>query len=121
MNQFPIFLSLAGTAPLVVGGGELAAVKARLLLKRARLVEVASDRPSPQLTALINEGRVKLVSPRVDPAMLTGRPLVISASGDAAEDRRVSELARALGIPVNVPDRPELCSFSLPAGGVLPE
>jgi len=115
MNQFPIFLSLAGTAPLVVGGGELAAVKARLLLKRARLVEVASDRPSPQLTALINEGRVKLVSPRVDPAMLTGRPLVISASGDAAEDRRVSELARALGIPVNVPDRPELCSFSLPA------
>ena len=36
MRTFPIFVSFDGRPPLVVGGGELAAIKARLLLKRAR-------------------------------------------------------------------------------------
>ncbi len=35
MRTFPILVSFDGKPPLVTGGGELAAVKARLLLKRA--------------------------------------------------------------------------------------
>src|SRR4026207_1713987 len=35
MRTFPILVSFDGKPPLVVGGGELAAVKARPLLKRA--------------------------------------------------------------------------------------
>src|SRR5919205_224605 len=46
---------------------------------------------------------------------LRGRPLVIAATEDDEEDARVSAIARALGVPVNVPDRPELCTFALPA------
>ncbi len=46
---------------------------------------------------------------------LRGRPLVISASEVDAVDSRVSAIARALGVPVNVPDRPHLCTFALPA------
>ena len=46
---------------------------------------------------------------------MRGRPLVIAATENDEEDSRVSAIARALGVPVNVPDRPELCSFALPA------
>ena len=43
MRTFPIFVSFDGKPPLVVGGGELAAVKTRLLLMRAPSVDVAAD------------------------------------------------------------------------------
>jgi uroporphyrin-III C-methyltransferase/precorrin-2 dehydrogenase/sirohydrochlorin ferrochelatase len=46
---------------------------------------------------------------------IRGRPLVIAATGDDAEDARVAAVARALGVPVNVPDKPALCSFVMPA------
>ncbi|HMK41004.1 MAG TPA: siroheme synthase CysG [Methyloceanibacter sp.] len=115
MRTFPIFVSFEGKSPLVVGGGELAAVKTRLLLKRAPSVAVAAGEIVAELAALAEAGLVSLLPalPGID--QLRGRPLVISATEDDAEDARVSAIARALGVPVNVPDRPELCTFALPA------
>ncbi len=115
MRTFPIFVSFDGKPPLVVGGGELAAVKTRLLLKRAPSVGVAAGEVVAELAALAEAGLVSLLPalPGID--QLRGRPLVISATEDDAEDARVSAIARALGVPVNVPDRPELCTFALPA------
>ncbi|MGE3529795.1 MAG: NAD(P)-dependent oxidoreductase, partial [Methyloceanibacter sp.] len=115
MRTFPILVSFDGKPPLVTGGGELAAVKTRLLLKRASLVEIAADEVTPELAALIEEGAVTRVASRPGIDQLRGRPLVIAATEDEAEDARVSAIARALGVPVNVPDRPELCTFALPA------
>jgi uroporphyrin-III C-methyltransferase/precorrin-2 dehydrogenase/sirohydrochlorin ferrochelatase len=115
VRTFPIFVSFDGKAPLVVGGGQLAAVKTRLLLKRAPSVGVAAGEVVAELAALAEAGLVSLLPalPGID--QLRGRPLVISATEDDAEDARVAAIARALGVPVNVPDRPELCTFALPA------
>lgn len=115
MAGFPIFVDLGRAAPLIVGGGDLALIKARLLLKRADSVVFAADRIVPGITALIREGRAERIAAKPGQEALRGRPLVISATEDEAEDARVSNLARELGVPVNVPDRPELCSFSLAA------
>jgi uroporphyrin-III C-methyltransferase/precorrin-2 dehydrogenase/sirohydrochlorin ferrochelatase len=46
---------------------------------------------------------------------LEGYALIFGATGDDARDRAVSETARAVGIPVNVVDRPELSDFIMPA------
>ncbi len=115
MRVFPIFVSVDRKPPLVVGGGELAAIKARLLLKRAPSVDIAADAVVPELAELAAEGRVAILPPRPGVDQVRGRPLVIAATGDDQEDRRVSAIARALGVPVNVPDRPALCSFAMPA------
>ena len=115
MRTFPIFVSFDGKPPLVVGGGELAAIKTRLLLKRAEIVEVAAQDLVPELAKLAQAGQVVHVDPEPGIDQLRGRPLVIAATGDDEEDSRVSAIARALGVPVNVPDRPELCTFALPA------
>ena len=71
-----------------------------------------SRRRSPRLPRK-GSSRSFLARPGID--QLRGRPLVIAATEDDAEDTRVSAIARALGVPVNVPDRPELCTFALPA------
>lgn len=115
MAGFPIFVELGRTPPLIVGGGELALVKARLLLKRANRVLFAADRVVPGIAKLLAEGRAERISGAPDVETLRGRPVVISATEDDVEDTRISHLAREIGVPVNVPDRPELCSFSLAA------
>ncbi len=115
MKTFPIFVSVDHRPPLVVGGGELAAVKTRLLLKRAPVVDVAAESFGAELAALEREGRVTRVDPAPGIDQVRGRPLVISATEDEVEDTRVSAIARAFGVPVNVPDKPDLCSFALGA------
>lgn len=115
MRTFPIFVSFDGKPPLVVGGGDLAAIKTRLLLKRADRVDVAADDLAPELAQFAEAGTVARCAPAPGIDQLRGRPLVIAATEDEQEDARVSAIARALGVPVNVPDRPELCTFALPA------
>ena len=115
MRVFPIFVSFDGKPPLVTGGGELAAAKVRLLLKRAPSVDVAAETLVPALAKLAEAGQVTQIAPLPGIDQLRGRPLVIAATQDDEEDARVSAIARALGVPVNVPDRPELCTFVLPA------
>ncbi len=115
MAGFPVFIEVGRTAPLIVGGGNVAAIKARLLLRRADRLTFAADAVVPAIRELVDQGKADLIGGGVGEAQLRGRPLVISATGNDDEDRRVSELARAMGVPVNVPDRPELCSFSLAA------
>ena len=115
MRSFPIFIDVERKPPLVTGGGELATVKARLLLKRAEIVDIAAGELGPELAELQRAGRVALVPGRPGIDQIRGRPLVIAATGDDDEDARVAAMARALGVPVNVPDRPALCSFVMPA------
>lgn len=115
MASFPIFVDLGHAEPLVVGGGDLALSKVRLLLKRAARVQVAAGSLVPGLKALIEDGRCGSLPAHPGEEEIRGRPLVISATGDDAEDGRVSAIARRLGVPVNVPDRPHLCTFSLGA------
>lgn len=115
MRTFPIFVSVERKPPLVTGGGELGAIKSRLLLKRAKIVDVAADRLVPELAELERAGRVVVIAAQPGVDQIRGRPLVVAASGDDAEDARVAAIARALGVPVNVPDKPALCSFVMPA------
>src|SRR6476660_5469314 len=115
MRTFPIFVSVDRKPPLVTGGGELAAIKARLLLKRTETVDIAAERLGPELAELERAGRVALIAAQPGVDQVRGRPLVIAATGVDAEDARVAAIARALGVPVNVPDKPALCSFVMPA------
>ena len=64
MRTFPIFINVERKPPLVTGGGELAAVKARLLLKRAEIVDIAAGELGLELAELERAGRVALIPAR---------------------------------------------------------
>lgn len=114
MNGFPAFLRLAGQPALLVGGGEAAVAKARLLLAAGAELTVVSTLPAAELAAWAQAGRLTLERRAARPRDVDGRVLVIVADADA-DGLAVAAAARAARLPVNVVDRPELCSFVMPA------
>ena len=94
MRFFPVFLDLAGQPALVVGDGPTARRKAELLAAAGAAVRTR---------------------PGFSPADLPGCRLAIGAEASETDLHALSAAAQAAGVPVNVVDRPELCSFIMPA------
>ena len=115
MRFFPLFTDLQGASVLVVGGGEQAAQKVRLLLRTAARITLVAPQANDELAQLAREGRVELAKRPFLESDLAGRRLVYVATGDLAQDRAVSAAAQAGAIPVNVVDRPDLSTFITPA------
>lgn len=110
MRYFPIFVDLQGRRVVVVGGGEEALRKVRLLLKTDAVIEVVA----PQLHAeLAESSRVHWVGTEFRPALLDGAALVCSA--DKALNAQVSAEAQARGIPVNAVDEADISTFIVPS------
>ena len=115
MDFLPIFLNVRGQPALVVGGGEVAARKAALLAKAQARVTVVAPELSDALGAAVNAGEVTHRARAFEPHDLDGFSLVIAATDDEAVNREVATAAKARRLPVNVVDRPELCTFVMPA------
>jgi len=60
MKTFPMFLQMAGRRVVIMGGGEQAAQKARLILKTEATVEIWAATFDAELSDLAASGRVTL-------------------------------------------------------------
>ncbi|GHV82521.1 siroheme synthase [Spirochaetia bacterium] len=116
MPRFPLFISLEGLCCVIVGGGAVAERKVFALLDfGARIMVFALDATEP-LKALALEGRITLRERAYGGAAdIRGAALVLAATDDRELNRRIAEDARNAGIPVNVADDPDLCTFFFPA------
>lgn len=115
MNYFPIFLDLNNRLCLLVGGGEIATRKGRLLAKAgARLRVVALD-ISAELRELVAHQQGELYEREYHATDLTDCVLVIAATDDTSLNEIVSRDAQARNLPVNVVDNPALCTYITPA------
>lgn len=110
MRYFPIFVDLQGRPVTVVGGTEEALRKVRLLLKTGAVINIIAPALHDELTA---EPRVNWIARGYHAGLLEGAALVYSA--DAALNARVAEDAKALGIPVNAVDNPDISTFIVPS------
>jgi uroporphyrin-III C-methyltransferase/precorrin-2 dehydrogenase/sirohydrochlorin ferrochelatase len=88
MEQLPIFLNLSGRTVVLMGKGEAADAKARLIARA--------------------DGRIV-------PEWEEGATIAFVALDDEDAARAASQALRARGLLVNVVDRPDLCDFTTPA------
>ncbi len=110
MRYFPIFFDLEGRKVLVVGGGEEALRKVRLLLKTTARILVVAPLLHDELAA---EPRVEWLATGFEASQLDGVALVYAAEPDV--NGRVSAEAIARGIPVNVIDVADISTFLTPS------
>ena len=88
MEQLPIFLNLRGRTVVLVGEGEAADAKARLIVRAGG---------------------------RIVPEWEEGAAIAFVALDDDEQARAAARALRARGLLVNVVDRPDLCDFTTPA------
>ena len=115
MKFFPMFLRMVGRDVVIVGGGETAAQKARLMLKtEARLTFVAPGL-DPELAALVEEGRARHHIGTITPETFRNVALAFIGTGCPGIDASLHALAREAGALVNVVDQPHLCEAVTPS------
>ena len=115
MEYLPLFVDLKDRMCLVVGGGEIAARKAGLLLKANAKVTMVAPDISASTKALVENEQVIWLKKSFEKTQLAEQTLVIAATDNNDVNKAVYQQAKALNILVNVADCPELCDFILPS------
>jgi len=115
-NLFPIFLKLENLHTLIVGGGYVGLEKITAVLDNsplARVTLVAPEIRGEIRTIAAVNSRINLIVRKFQDDDLPEKDLVIVATNDKAENKRIWEAARARHILANVADTPDICDFYL--------
>jgi precorrin-2 dehydrogenase/sirohydrochlorin ferrochelatase len=108
---YPVNLVVAGRRVLVVGGGTVAAEKARGLQAAGADVHVVAPTVGPEVRGL----GVRWDERAYAPGEVARYRLAVAATDDPATNQAVFDDAEAAGVWVNAADDPDRCSFTLPA------
>lgn len=113
MSYFPLMIQLEQAPVLLVGGGKTARRKASILREFGASVDVVAPVIAPEIRALGTFLHQRIFTE--DDLERQPWRLVVAATDDRAVNQAISEGCRKRGIPVNVVDDPELCTFIFPA------
>jgi uroporphyrin-III C-methyltransferase/precorrin-2 dehydrogenase/sirohydrochlorin ferrochelatase len=116
MRFLPVCLDLTRGRVVLIGTGTLAVGKLRLLLSAHATVRWYPGHAdvADEIVSLAAAGRleVSLDDPRTADFL---NPIAVVCAGGGLLDEEIAIRARALGLPVNVVDRPDLSTFVFPA------
>lgn len=115
MKAFPMFIKTTDRRVIIVGGGEQAAQKARLILKTDAQIVFAAHALDPEIEALVEAGRAKWHKGPLTEEFFLGAAMVFVATGCFAVDVSAHAIAKAAQCYVNVVDQPHLCDITTPS------
>ncbi|MGD8164077.1 siroheme synthase CysG [Pantoea sp. FN0307] len=115
MDYLPLFCQLRGRTCLLVGAGDVAARKARLLLDAGAQLRVCALDFSTPFYEWQQTGEVTLLPQPFSAELLDECWLVIAATSDEQVNRLVSEAAEARRLFCNVVDAPAQASVIMPS------
>ncbi len=118
-TYLPIAMRLDDARTLVIGGGQVAANKLRLLLGRCPDIAVLGQIDDHEIAQEVASGRVTHLGDEIAPdtlaGLMPGMRLVFAATGDFALNRTIAAMAQSLRVAICVVDDPEPSSFITPA------
>lgn len=114
MIYYPMMANLTRKRCVVVGGGTVAERKIKSLIRACAEVIVISPRFTDQIKKWQEEGFISLFHRPFKKEDLEGAVLVIAATNQASVNYQVYEAIQP-NQWINIVDRPDLCSFIVPA------
>jgi len=111
-KYYPILLNIQDKRCLVVGGGNVAWRKVCSLKDAGARVTVLSPEFCPEMG---KETGIERIQQKYEERFLNGVLVVVASTDDEEVNKKVYYDAVKMGILVNVVDRPEFCSFIVPA------
>lgn len=112
---FPAFIHVSGKKVLVLGGGEVALGKLRLLIRSQAAITVVAAEICDDIAAMVDEGRIVWESAPFVDTMVNGAAMVFDAADDAYLTTRVQAATKRRNILLNVVDKTPHCDFIVPA------
>ncbi|WP_415919546.1 siroheme synthase CysG [Tateyamaria sp. SN6-1] len=114
MKSFPMFIRTTDRRVVLVGGGEQAAQKARLLLKTDAMLDIVAMTLEDELQGLVETGRARHVTD-LSADVFADAAMIFIGTGCPGFDAAAHAVAKSAGCPVNVVDQPDLCDMTTPA------
>ena len=115
MDYLPICVDLKDRIAVVFGGDEVAARKARLLLQAGARIRIVAPVLDSELASLAADHGFEHLAHEFESTDFHDTVLAVVAVAEHRLAKQIAEAAHAQSIPVNVVDRPALCSFVLPS------
>ena len=113
MENFPIFLNLKKKSVLVIGGGDIALRKVKLLIKVKPEIKIIANRFCEELECLAKSNSIKLIKKSFVEADIVNPMIIIAATNNIKLNKTLSLLAKKKNILINVVDQPSLCTFTM--------
>ncbi len=114
-TYYPAFINIHNKRCVVVGGGEVALRRARMLSNCGGRVTVISLNIHPELAVLAEDGTIQLMRREYRLQDLQGSAIVIAATDVKELNREIAIDARSSGALVNIVDDPEQSDFIVPS------
>lgn len=115
MSYFPLYIDMQNLQLLMVGGGKIALRRLRTLEMFHDQVTVISPSVCSGIEDMICSGFVRWIQRTYVPGDLNGFDMVFAATDLRAVNHAVFQEARKAGLPVNICDCKEECSFYFPS------
>jgi len=115
MAFYPINLNVTGQLCVIIGGGAVATRKIISLLACDAKVRVISPELSSGLKQFIDQNKLEWLPRAYMPGDLQGATLAFALTDHPEVQRQIATEAKELGLPINIGDNPEACTFQTAA------
>lgn len=113
---FPVFLKTDRLRTLIVGGGHVGFEKLRAVIANSpdATITLVGTEILPEIKKLASiSSNLQLAERDFSGCDLYAKDIAIIATNDAAENKRIHDIAKSMRVLVNVADTPDLCDFYL--------
>ena len=110
-NFLPISIDISSSKILIIGGGQSALKKIRILQRSGANLEVVAE----NIIDEVYETGVPCFRKSYESSDLNRYLMLYSCTNNETLDRQIAEDGKAAGVLVNIHDNPTLCQFVSPA------